>query len=648
MTNPDANSLNDNGSNHQNDNNQNSNESTSKRKHKRSKKSSGAQKKQPIVIQTTDAGTAATGKHSRTPTGTNVSLRKKSTQSGTTNPRTGSSIGKVPVVSKSSHRSYSSKSNKQTWTLEKEYKKYGLLQLPHAKVTIRNIQGVDKYGNVENIIKLLREMIQDRNQKKHEIVTLLNNTVDGSGGWGSSSEYSSMIAKVVTPRDVLLDEINIDWIMSRGGKMMWKHTNDNDDDDNNINAKDNDDKNHDNHNEKNDTNDEALIQESSSTVKGEEEMMDSSKEETRMDKVDKDATENKSTTDSLDKKSGVALPRDHNAILAKILYVVPAKKSTRRGELPGHCYLVLYPPVPSFYQEKLKILSDKIEQQVRGLSTVAENDEDDAKSKQVTEKTEEEREEEATTIMKETDSGSIVDKGPSSVHHTTTTSTITAADKSKALAQSRLLITETINSLAYLCRDKSKNDGKYSGMQIEMSQNQKIWKMEDSLSGRGGHVIRGGKKFGMAKKYDSTLEKSEDFIKFIEEKRRKEEDLASRPKPPLGGDTSYMGMHRETSVAMDNSNNIGSTNGDERISAILLHLREEKAAAKKAKKKKEKKDKKKVKAAPLPSDKVDNANKNVQGGKNGDKKRRKKKTKQDNASGMQIDPKAPPKMLRKN
>jgi hypothetical protein len=330
---------------------------------------------------------------------------------------------------------------------------------------------------------------------------------------------------------------------------------------------------------------------------------------------------------------------DRDGVTLHTQYVVPAKKSTRRGELPGHCYLVLYPPVPTFYQEKLKIFSsEKVEEKSQGAFSVQNEDAgSDTKTKQET------KIEQETANMKEKNCDDVVDD-ISGVHHVITAPTITAADKSKALAQSRLLLSETISSLAYLCRDESKKDRKYSGIQIEMSPNQKIWKMEDGSS-TGGHGIRGGKKkIGVAKKNDSTLEQNEDFLKFIEEKRRKEEELASRPKPPPGGDTLNMGVNREASVAMDNSSNIG----DERISAILLHLREKKAAAKKAKKKKEKKDKKKVKSASGSSEKVDTANKNVQGGKKVDKKRKKKKTKQGSAPrSVQSDAKAPPKMLRK-
>lgn len=292
--------------------------------------------------------------------------------------------------------------------------------------------------------------------------------------------------------------------------------------------------------------------------------------------------------------------------------------------------------MPSFYQEKLNTLSEKMQEKSQYLSNDRDEDARDGKTTKEETKTEQETE----NLLKEKDGDYVVESVVSSNHDVSTTPTITAADKTKALAQTRLLLGETISSLAYLCRDEYKKDQKYSGVQIEMSLNQKIWKIEDAAS-RGGHGIRSGKKIGMRNKYDSTLERNEDFLKFIEEKRRKEEELASRPKPPPGGDALNLGPNREISTSVDNGNNIGSTGGDEPISAILLHLREKKAAAKKAKKKK---DKKKVEAPSGSSEKVDKAKKNVQGSKKGERKKKKKKSKQ---ASVQSDVKVPPKMLRK-
>ncbi len=73
------------------------------------------------------------------------------------------------------------------------------VHLPHAKVTIRNIQNSEKFSSVESVVELLRELIRDRNEIKHK--------VDG--------EESAMIAKIVPPVDIVLDEKSVARILER-------------------------------------------------------------------------------------------------------------------------------------------------------------------------------------------------------------------------------------------------------------------------------------------------------------------------------------------------------------------------------------------------------------------------------------------------
>ena len=80
-------------------------------------------------------------------------------------------------------------------------KKAQTVHLPHAKLTLRKISNVEKYGSVEDMIKLLRELIQDRNQSKLKSDAM--------------SEESQMIAKVVSPLDIVLDEASVAKIFDR-------------------------------------------------------------------------------------------------------------------------------------------------------------------------------------------------------------------------------------------------------------------------------------------------------------------------------------------------------------------------------------------------------------------------------------------------
>jgi len=227
---------------------------------------------------------------------------------------------------------------------------------------------------------------------------------------------------------------------------------------------------------------------------------------------------------------------------------------------------------------------------------------------------------------------------------------ITAADRSKALAQSRLLLSETLASLAKLCKDDSKKDKPYSGIHIEMSSNQKIWKAEEkgNGSGTGGGSGREGRKFGMAAKYDSTIEQNDDFKQFLDSKKMMEEELNNRPKPPPGGGPLAEMTNIGTGTGVDDR--MGSAGGDP-VSAIVIHLREKKEAALKAKKKAnaEKKKATKVRGGGDRGKKAGSAGA-VSGGKaDGEKskKKSKRKSKAKKGESTKKDVASAPKLLLK-
>jgi len=203
--------------------------------------------------------------------------------------------------------------------------------------------------------------------------------------------------------------------------------------------------------------------------------------------------------------------------------------------------------------------------------------------------------------------------------------TITPADRSKALAQARLLLNETVASLSKLCNDEAKKDQKYRGVKIEMSPSQKIWKTEE----------RGSRKFGMAAKYESTIEQNDDFKKFVEQGKKTVEELKNRPKPSPGG-----GHLSETANADDK--------GSEQIAAIVLHLREKNAAKLRAKKKAGDAEKKKSSKAKVSAKKKTKAE-----GEKAPRVQKSKRSKKKNASSTQAKGESakrvapPPRMLLK-
>ena len=140
---------------------------------------------------------------------------------------------------------------------------------------------------------------------------------------------------------------------------------------------------------------------------------------------------------------------------------------------------------------------------------------------------------------------------------------ITSAERSKALAQSRLLLQQTVASISEMCQLDAKKDQNYREVMVETSENQKIWK--DQSEKKGGYGF-------FQKKYDSTIEQSDDFKKFMERKVREKEELSNRPKPPPGG-----GQVADASGSSEGKE--GLENGQP-IAALVLHLLEKNRSSK--------------------------------------------------------------------
>ncbi len=188
---------------------------------------------------------------------------------------------------------------------------------------------------------------------------------------------------------------------------------------------------------------------------------------------------------------------------------------------------------------------------------------------------------------------------------------LTPSDRSKALAQSRILLDETISSLKAIClhtpllppthhpkhqqshqndvSNSTATDQSYYGCIIELSKNQKSWKHDFTLdqlyqlnkkppaSSGNSNIIGSGRKnhgFNYHLKYDSTIEESEDFKKFIAKCEQMEEERKNRPKPVPGG--VGVGGHALDDASKSGAGGESSSDGQP-IAAIVLHLREKKA-----------------------------------------------------------------------
>ena len=555
------------------------------------------------------------------------------------------------------------------------------VHLPHAKITIRNIRNNEKNGTAESMIQLLKELIHDRNLMKCELSDdsyCNSNSNSNSNSYNNSNNNSrnqpQSQSQVVPPLDVVLDHTCLDNIMDRVHHKtlilnQLKEVQDGKEGISDVNAETDADADADDDQSQDDNRDADIDMEDTGIT--------TEKDEPIVDVVNSAANSNVQMNET---NSDAINKQNPHSIAARLLYLVPPKLSRRRGELSGHCYLALYPPMPTFIQEKLKLIQDE-----KDLAMV-----EAAKAKAMAEQVNETitcsvsigigvgvgagQEGESVHVLGEREltidvdmDGNKVDTSPddnantgavlvavngdgdgdgdgdggeeaqsavvnanesASVNESAIASAssstpqeqstddiaspvpvqplemqqeqkqqqtkqqtkpatkITAADRSKALAQSRLLLNETLASLTKLCKDDSKKDKPYSGILIEMSSNQKIWKVEEkgSVSGNGGGSGREGRKFGMAAKYDATIEQNDDFKEFLDSKKRMEEELSNRPKPQPGGGPLAEMTNISTGTGSGVDDRMGSAGGDP-VAAIVIHLREKQEAALRAKKK---------------------------------------------------------------
>lgn len=272
----------------------------------------------------------------------------------------------------------------------------------------------------------------------------------------------------------------------------------------------------------------------------------------------------------------VVPPVEGPVITARALYVVPAKKSRRRGEKSGCAYIVLTAPPPP---EPEKVVPSKGTHEVAEIVTpveknsvekevtvpkaeegtaetvIAEGIENlkiaadvSEKKEEIVKKKDEAVDQPATTdTKKEANKEKMVDmKDASSVP------LYTAAEKSRLTAVAKLQLLYAIDALSAVVAQDScsttanasnaaPND--YGNCQVAASVSGKAWRDKE-----GGHRDR----------REGTIETTGDYKQFFNKQTKAQEDRQNRPKPAPGG-----GLDGTT----------GDTKNDQPLSAIVLHLR---------------------------------------------------------------------------
>eukprot|EP00559_Dactyliosolen_fragilissimus_P008198 CAMPEP_0184855292 /NCGR_PEP_ID=MMETSP0580-20130426/581_1 /TAXON_ID=1118495 /ORGANISM="Dactyliosolen fragilissimus" /LENGTH=619 /DNA_ID=CAMNT_0027349767 /DNA_START=136 /DNA_END=1995 /DNA_ORIENTATION=- len=411
------------------------------------------------------------------------------------------------------------------------------LHLPHAKVTLRNVCDFGRHGTALDMTQLLKSIIDKFNDS---IPSLSSTTEDGlsteNSGSGAGNALSSTIENVVPFVPIQIDEMSFERALIPRATHEISEENDPTDDiadkiDDTLDEK-----------PENDSKCEELKEsEKSSTVQNE---LTKNGEDDITSKINN----MKLDDDPKEKEEDHAEPPKHGVSL-RLMYVVPAKNSRRRGEKPGRAYFVLNPPMPTTSKTSDKILfGDGVK--------------NDAKS---------------------------MNLNP----------VLTSSERSRVIAKSRLLLKRTISRLSDICKSDASTAQTFGKCRIEFSLSQKTWKAENLAVSNLKNVgpKRGGHGYGhYFAKYDSTIDQSDDFKTFMETTINMKEMLLNRPKPVPGGGGVNVDTGTSNRVGDDgksNKDNISGLNTNvtsnlqsedgQPLPAIVIHLREKALLKKKSK-----------------------------------------------------------------
>jgi len=171
-----------------------------------------------------------------------------------------------------------------------------------------------------------------------------------------------------------------------------------------------------------------------------------------------------------------------NCITARILYMVPPKKTHRRGDKPGNAYLILQAP------------------RIESLAPVKEP---------------------PTTIQEEGKPAAAND-APSSKKPPPP-----AVDYSRVLAKRRLMLRRALEAMQAVVAADNQNTSEADKLVLEESLNNKVWKIPAKMNKNRQHDRMVG-----------TIFETPDYQQFLEQQAAAKEERQARPKPAPGGGVS--------------------------------------------------------------------------------------------------------------
>jgi hypothetical protein len=286
-------------------------------------------------------------------------------------------------------------------------------------------------------------------------------------------------------------------------------------------------------------------------------------DETKAETTEKNTTAGDYLAAAMDKSLQIADGNSlKNQIATRVLYMVPSKKSRRRGERHGIAYLVLTsPPIETLAPVAEPMNCDGCD------NTIASS--------------------QSTTAAASVTSSSVPPPPP-------------ALDYSRDVAKRRLMLQQALVAMQAVAAVDATNNA--DAMIVEESINAKTWKqynkMRSSLDRMAGAIFE-----------------TDDYQQFLEKTVQDEEQRRARPKPAPGG-----GMTAAAAGTM--GSNSGTDASGQPVAALVLHLQKKQEEEKRRKQAKRKaKDSKKKKVGPARSNVPADAGDSGTGGKDANKKR---------------------------
>ena len=432
---------------------------------------------------------------------------------------------------------------------------------PQIKITIRNIRNSEKFGTVKSVLEVLvSKLMEDCVEKK------------------ANNQYS-----------IEMDRMAVRYLITEEEKIKERR-------------------------EQIERDKARLMEEKQAKIESETKNSNKNAENTAVKSVDGDekdkieegkaeklgdepSTVTKDTPDD-DNKLDVILasktPSKLPTINARPLYVVPPRKTRRRGERGGTAYVLLIGP--------------KIEKK-NPITTIAKEGE----KKDSLSTSQGYSEEQKPTAVSDPADGSKQTPETSPEEKT--------INYPQELAKGRLLLSNALKALTELTSDAKAEEFIFSGCIVEQSMNGKTWKVFQNNTSRPD-------------RREGTIENTADYKEWMETVAKQKEELKARPKPVPGGGVIA------TTTASTTANGDELEEDGQLVSSLVQHLRAKKLEAKRKKSQKKKK-KEESNKANVNSNSGSNSKGDAAAGASGNekkkKKRNEKKNKNNAANGVKSD-----------